>query len=56
MRYKWFFRNERQENVIETSKFNRNSTWNPPKRAPALELFLRQAERDILRDTFRKGY
>ena len=24
------------------------STWNPPKRAPALELFLSQTEKDIL--------
>ena len=47
MRWKWFFRNERQENVSETSEFKRKSTWNPPKGAFALELFLSQTE-DIL--------
>ena len=48
MRCKWFFRNERQENVSETSEFKSKSTWNPPKGAPALELFLSQTEKDIL--------
>ena len=48
MRCKWFFRNERQENVSETYKFKSKSTWNPPKRAPALELFLSQTEKDLL--------
>ena len=48
MRCKWFFRNERQENVSETSEFNSKSTWNPPKRAHALELFLNQTEKGIL--------
>ena len=48
MRYKWFFRNERQENVSETSEFKNKSTWNPPKGATALELFLNQTEKDIL--------
>ena len=48
MRCKWFFRNERQENFSKTSQFNRKSTWNPPKRAPGLELFLSQTEKDIL--------
>ena len=47
MRCKWFFRNEKQENVSETSEFKSKSTWNPPKGAPALELFLSQTE-DIL--------
>ena len=46
--YKWFFRNERQENVSEISKFKSKSTWNPPKGALALELFLSQTEKDIL--------
>ena len=44
MRCKWFFRNENQENVIETSEFKSKSTWNPPKGMPALEMFLRQTE------------
>ena len=48
MRCKWFFRNERQENVSEISEFKNKSTWNPPKGAPALELFLSQTEKDIL--------
>ena len=48
MRCKWFFRNERQGNVSETSKFKSKSTWNPPKGAPALEMFLSQTEKDIL--------
>ena len=48
MRCKWFFRNERQENVSETSEFKSKSTWNPPKGAPALELLLSQTEKDIL--------
>ena len=48
MKCKWFFRNEMQENVSETSKFKSKSTWNPPKGAPALELFLSQTEKDIL--------
>ena len=48
MRCKWFFRNERQENVSETSEFKSKSTWNPPKGAPAIELFLIQTEKDIL--------
>ena len=47
-RSKWFFRNERQENVSKTSKFKSKSTWNPLKRAPALELSLSQADEDIL--------
>ena len=48
MRCKSLFRNERQENVSETSEFKSKSTWNPPKGAPALELFLSQTEKDIL--------
>ena len=48
MKCKWFFRNERQENVSETSEFKSKSTWNLPKGAPALELFLSQTEKDIL--------
>ena len=48
MRCKLFFRNERQENVSETSEFKSKSTWNPLKGAPALELFLSQTEKDIL--------
>ena len=48
MRCKWFFRNERQENVSEISEFKSKSTWNPPKGAPALELFLCHTEKDIL--------
>ena len=48
MRCKWFFRNERQENISETSQFKSKSTWNPPKVAPALELFLTLTEKDIL--------
>ena len=40
MKYKWFFRNERQENVSETFEFKSKSTRNLPKGAPALELFL----------------
>ena len=47
MRCKWFFRNEKQENVSDTSEFKSKSTWNPPKVAPALELFLSQTEKDI---------
>ena len=43
-----FFRNERQENVSETSEFKSKSTWSPPKGALALELFLSQKEKDIL--------
>ena len=39
MRCKSFFRNERQENVSQTSEFKSKSTWNAPKEAPALELF-----------------
>ena len=42
MKCKWFFRNERQENVSKTSLFKSKSTLNPPKGAPALELFLSQ--------------
>ena len=41
-------RNDRQENLSETSKFKSKSTWNPPKGAPALEMFLSQTEKDIL--------
>ena len=48
MRCKWFFRNERQENVSEISEFKSKSCWNPPKGAPALELFLSHTEKDIL--------
>ena len=47
-RCKWFFRNERQENVSETSEFKSEFTWNPPKKAPALELSLSVTEEDIL--------
>ena len=39
---------QRQENVSEISEFKSKSTWNPPKGAPALELFLSQTEKDIL--------
>ena len=45
---KWLFINERQENVSKISEFKGKSTWNPPKGAPALELFLSQTENDIL--------
>ena len=48
MRCKLFLRNERQKNVGETSEFKSKSTWNLPKRVPALELFLSQTEKDIL--------
>ena len=48
MKCKWFFRNERQENVSKTSLFKSKSTLNPPKGAPALELFLSQTAKDIL--------
>ena len=37
IRCKWFFRNERQENVSETSESKIKSTWNPPEGAPALK-------------------
>ena len=48
MRCKWFFRNERQENVSEASEFKSKSTWYPQKGALALELFLSHTEKDIL--------
>ena len=48
MRCKWFFRNERRGNVSETFEFKSKYTWNPPKGAKALELFLSQTEKDIL--------
>ena len=48
IRCKCFFKNESQENISATSKFKSKSTWNPPKGAPALELFLNQTEKDIL--------
>ena len=48
MRCKSLFRNERQENVSETSEFKSKSTCNAPKEAPALELFSSQTEKDIL--------
>ena len=41
-----FLRN--QENTSETSELKSKSTCNSPKGAPALELFLSQAEKDIL--------
>ena len=47
MRSKWFFRNERQENVSETFEFKSKPTWNPPRAVPAIELFLSQTEKDI---------
>ena len=47
MRSKWFFRNERQENVSETFEFKSKPTWNPPRAVPAIELFLRQTEKNI---------
>ena len=56
MRCKWFFRNERQENVSETSEFKSKSTWNPPKGAPALELLLSQTEKGDFINISRKGY
>ena len=48
MRCTWFFRNERREDVSKTSELKSKSTWNPPKGARALEVFLSQKEKDIL--------
>ena len=47
MRCKWFFRNENKSNSGEISEFKTKSTWNPPKGAPALELFLSWTEKDL---------
>ena len=47
MSCKRFFRNESQKNAGETSEFQSKSTWNPPKRAPALKQFFSQTEIDI---------
>ena len=55
MRCTWFVRNERQENVSEMSEFKSKPTRNPPKGAPALELFLSQIEGYFLNNA-RKGY
>ena len=55
MRCKSLFRNERQENVSETSEFKSKSNWNPPKGAPALELFFSQTE-GYFTNTSWKGY
>ena len=44
MRCKWFFRNEPTENFSEPPV---KSNWNPPKRHPAVETFLRKLETEI---------
>ena len=46
-RCKCFFRNESHENACETFEFNSKATWNPPKGALALELFISKTEKDI---------
>lgn len=44
MRCKWSFRIDITENSSETSTFHNKSTWNPPQKHPALEMFLSQME------------
>ena len=41
---KWFFRNEPTENISEAPAFHVKSNWNPPKRHPAVEIFLSKLE------------
>ena len=48
MRCKWFFRNEPTENFSEAPAFSVKSNWNPPKRRPAIEIFLSNFETEIL--------
>ena len=48
MRCKWFFRNEPAENFSEAPAFSVKSNWNPPKRRPAIEIFLSNFETEIL--------
>ena len=40
MRCKWYFRNDITENFSQLPVFQNKSNWNPPKRHPALEMFL----------------
>ena len=45
-RCKLFFRNETQENAKETPEFKSKSTWNQPKGALTLKMYLSQTEKD----------
>ena len=47
------FQKSKTGNVSETSRFKRNSTWNPPKGVPALEL---KERKGYFVDTVKKGY
>ena len=47
MRCKWFFRNHPTENFSEAPAFRVKSNWNPPKRHPAVEIFLSKLEIEI---------
>ena len=44
MRCKWFFRNDPTENFSEATEFHVKLNWNPPKRHPAIEMFLSKLE------------
>ena len=47
MRCKWFLYNEPTENFSEAAAFCVKSNWNPPKRYPAIEIFLIKLEAEI---------
>ena len=46
MRLKWHFRNEPTPYFKEKPVFAPNSTWEPPKGHPNLEVFLSQIEKE----------
>ena len=47
MRCKWFFRNKPTVNFSEAPAFCVKLNWNPPKRRPAIEIFLSKLETEI---------
>ena len=48
MRCKWFFRNESQKNIIETSVFSIKSTGNTDNGASTHKLFLSQTNSELI--------
>ena len=47
MRCQWFFRNNRNEKFSVAPEFHVKLNWNPPKRYPAIEIFLSKLETEI---------
>jgi hypothetical protein len=48
MRCKWYFKDNVTPNFSEIPALRPKSTWAPPERCPALELFLSENEKELL--------